>query len=174
MANLTLIGMAGAGKSHVGRRLAERLGYEFLDIDTYLENQYGKELEKIVEELGDERFIDVEGKAIIEATNGRDAHVFSPGGSSVYEPEAMDHLGKISRIVYLRVPFETIQKRIGDSPERMGRIIGIKGQSFRELYDKRAVLYEKYAHHVVDIGEDAEATLKKIFGFLDMEEAAHA
>ena len=76
--NVTLIGMAGAGKSYIGKRLADRLGHTFLDIDSVLEEMHGEKLEKILEELGDEKFIETEEKAIISATSGKDRHVFSP------------------------------------------------------------------------------------------------
>lgn len=165
--NLTLIGMAGAGKSYVGKRLAQKLGFGFLDIDGYLEEQYGKELEKIVEEMGDEAFIEAEGRAIIEATSGKDSHIFSPGGSSIYEPEAMEHLARISRIVYLRAPFATVERRIGGSAARMGRIVGIRGKSFRQLFDERVCLYEKYAHLSLPVEDDAaETTVARIEDFL--------
>ena len=149
--NVTLIGMAGAGKSYIGKRLARQLRFEFLDIDEVLERMHGKALEKILEELGDELFLQTESKAIIDSTAGKDKHVFSPGGSAIYESEAMQHLDSISHIVFLRVPLETLDKRIGNSPSRMGRVVGLRNKSFKVLLEERTVLYEKYAHNIVDI-----------------------
>lgn len=165
--NVTLIGMAGAGKSYFGKRLARRLRMEFLDIDSVLEEIYGKELEKILEELGDEQFVKVEAGAIMSATKGKDAHVFSPGGSSIYEPDAMEHLKKISSVVFLDVPFSTIESRIGRASARMGRIVGLGTKTFRELYDERRPLYTKYADFVVETeAHDADTIVRMIADFV--------
>ncbi len=165
--NVTLIGMAGAGKSYVGKRLAKKLGYDFLDIDEVMEDIHKKELEKVLEDLGDEKFIESEGRAIIDSTKGKKDHVFSPGGSSIYEPDAMEHLQDISKIIYLRVPFGVIQKRIGTSPERMGRIVGLGKKTFRQLYGERTALYEKYADHTVDVGPRAKDAMDIILKLLE-------
>jgi len=166
--NVTLIGMAGAGKSYIGKHLAERLNYTFLDIDSVLEEMHGKELEKILEELGDEQFIETESKTILAATADKDRHVFSPGGSSIYEPDAMRHLGSVSRIVFLKVPFSVIKKRIGHSPARLGRVVGLGNKSFEELYDDRTALYEKYAHHTVEPEKlSVDETVQAIVDFIN-------
>ena len=55
----TLIGMSGAGKSFLGRQLAQKLSYDFFDVDTAMEARYGKTLSNILEELGDEGFLNV-------------------------------------------------------------------------------------------------------------------
>lgn len=159
--------MAGAGKSYIGERLAQRLAYEFLDIDKVLEKMHGKELEKILEELGDELFLQTESKAIIAATKGKDKHVFSPGGSAIYEPEAMEHLDTISRIVFIKVPLSTIEKRIGNSPTRLGRVVGLRNKSFKDLLEERTSLYEKYAHHVIHTENlSADESVQAIVDFL--------
>ena len=166
--NVTLIGMAGAGKSYIGKRLADRLGHTFLDIDSVLEEMHGEKVEKILEELGDEKFIETEEKAIISATSGKDRHVFSPGGSSIYEQDAMRHLGNISHIVFLKVPFSVIEKRIGHSPARLGRVVGLGDKSFEELYNERTALYEKYAHHSIESEKlTADETVQAIVDFLN-------
>jgi len=166
--NVTLIGMAGAGKSYIGKRLADRLNYTFVDVDLVLEKLHGKALEKILEELGDEKFIETEAKAIISATASKDRHVFSPGGSSIYEPEAMQHLGNVSHIVFLKVPLSVIEKRIGNSSARLGRVVGLGDKSFEELYNERTALYEKYAHHIIEPEQfSVEETVQAIVDFLD-------
>ncbi len=145
--NVALIGMAGAGKSYVGTRLADRLGWNFLDTDKLLEEKHQKSLQEILDGMGDETFMRAEGKELIDATVGKDQLVISPGGSIVYNVEAMDHLKKSSKIIYLRVPFATIEKRVGDVPRG---IVGLGRKSLRELYDERISLYEDYADAIID------------------------
>jgi|SRR3989344_207848 len=166
--NVTLIGMAGAGKSHIGKRLAGYLDLKFLDIDTVMEEERGKPLEEILEEMGDEEFMRAEAHAIISATKGKDGLVFSPGGSAVYEDDAMRHLRDNSTIVYLKVPFEVIQKRIGGTKARMGRLVGLGKKTFRELYDERHPLYERYAHLTIDTEKlSAEGIIAAVSDFLN-------
>lgn len=148
--NLTLIGMSGAGKSHIGRKLAERLGLVFLDLDEEMESEHGRHLSEILESLGDERFVAAEAKTAIERTQGNDGQLISTGGSIIYSKDAMAHLDQISHIVYLDVPFETIESRIGGSAERLGRIAGMGSMDLRQLYNSRLPLYRKYAHHTVE------------------------
>lgn len=146
--NLTLIGMAGAGKSYVGKQVAEKTGLEFVDIDDVLEVQYGKTIQEILEEVGEQEYLEREARALMGATQGRDNLLVSPGGSIVYRDDAMAHVAAISKVVYLKVPFETIEGRKKDAAPRA--IIGLGRKTLRQLYDERHPLYEKNADLVLE------------------------
>lgn len=147
--NITLIGMAGAGKSHIGQRLAERLGLNLLDVDRDLwEPKYGKPIQQILNELGEKRYVAEEETLIIESTAGKNNLLISPPGSVAYQQKALQHLRDISTVVYLRIPFETIETRLRYKPPRA--IIGLGRKTLRELYDERRPLYEMHAHLAVD------------------------
>src|ERR1700690_2548045 len=169
--NITLIGMAGAGKSYVGERLADKLDLEFVDIDDVLEAQRGKSLQEILEEVGERKYLDLEAHALIARTRGRDNMLVSPGGSIIYRNAAMDHLKDISTVVYLKVPFRIIEERKKDAPPRA--IIGLGKKTLRQLYDERHPLYESHADFVVETENlDMESILDAIvdhFGF-DVDE----
>lgn len=64
---VTLIGMAGAGKSTVGRAVAERLGWAYVDTDHLIESTYGARLQDVTDALDKERFLDVEARVIPDA-----------------------------------------------------------------------------------------------------------
>ena len=139
--NIILIGMPGVGKSTVGVILAKILGYQFLDADLVIQQQEGKLLHQIIEEVGTDGFIQVENRvnASLEATRT----VIATGGSVVYGKEAMEHLKKIGTVVYLQVPFRVLEKRLSDIK---GRGVVLKeGQTLYDLYMERTPLYEKYA-----------------------------
>ncbi|MEK7514467.1 MAG: shikimate kinase [Patescibacteria group bacterium] len=157
--NITLVGMPGSGKSFVGKKLADWLGYAFLDIDTSLEQKHYLLLQQIVEKLGDEAFLDAEAKATISQTNGRDNFVISPGGSIIYQTDAVNHLKKISKIIYLKVSLETLEKRIGDVPRG---IIGFKDKTLTGLYDERIPLYEEHCDYTVNGDQEAETVVRDI------------
>jgi shikimate kinase len=80
--------------------------------------------------------------------------VIATGGSVVYSEEAMKHLGKIGHIMYLKTDFETIRKRLGNIRQR--GVALREGQTLRDLYEERVVLYEKYADTVVEEEGDVE------------------
>ncbi|OGG58019.1 hypothetical protein A2853_00805 [Candidatus Kaiserbacteria bacterium RIFCSPHIGHO2_01_FULL_55_17] len=153
--NVTLIGMAGAGKSYIGRRLAEKLGLSMLDVDRDLwEVKYGKPIQEILDEKGAEEYVKEEEQLILEHTKDKDGLLISPPGSVVYQPDALRHLTEISHIVYLKVPFSRIEERVNGAPPRA--LIGLGRKTLREVYDERCPLYEKYSHFTIDT-ESAEA-----------------
>ena len=147
--NVVLIGMPGAGKSTLGIVLAKILNYDFLDADIVIQNQCDKTLQKIIDSLGPEGFIEIENEILsgIEAEH----NVIATGGSAVYSDEAMRHLATLGPIVYLQISFDQLKNRLEDLEERGVVLKGGIGMSLRELYDERKPLYERYAEIVVDV-----------------------
>lgn len=157
--NIVLIGMPGVGKSTVGVILAKVLGYQFVDSDLVIQKEEGKLLKEIIAEVGPEGFIEVENRinASLEAVNS----VIATGGSVVYGKEAMKHLKEIGTIVYLSLPFDEIDKRLSDIK---GRGVVLKnGQTLKDLYEERTLLYEAYADiQINESGLNVEETIEKI------------
>lgn len=159
MKNIIFIGMPASGKSTVGVVVAKRLGYEFIDTDLLIQKQEKKLLKEIIAEVGNEGFLEIENQVNrdVEAENA----VISPGGSVVYCKEAMGHYKKIGKIVYLQVPFETINKRISNAKNR--GVVLKEGQTLRDLYDERTKLFEQYADYTIsEAGLDLEETIDRV------------
>jgi len=150
--NVTLIGMPGSGKTFVGKILAETLGFEFFDSDIAIEQEYGRTLPEILQNLGPRRFLQKEKKAVIANTRGKDKLVISPGGSIVYSEKAMEHLKTISAIVYLKTALPVIKERIGSVPRG---IVGGGKKTIARLFGERSPLYEKWAETTVDANQNA-------------------
>ena len=110
--NIVLIGMPGVGKSTIGVILAKVLGYSFLDADLLIQEQEGKLLREIIEEKGTDGFIEVENR--VNASIRADRAIIATGGSVVYGKEAMEHLKEIGRVVYLKVSYAILEKRLAD------------------------------------------------------------
>lgn len=144
--NIILIGMPGAGKSTVGVVLAKSMGYSFLDSDLLIQEQEGKLLHEIIEEKGLEGFEEVENR--VNASIVTVSTVIATGGSAVYGKEAMEHLKGIGKVVYLRLPYREISRRLGDLSQRGVAIR--EGQTLKGLYEERVPLYEKYADLIID------------------------
>ena len=146
MNNIVLIGMPGAGKSTVGVVLAKRLGYHFMDSDLLIQEREGRLLHEIIEQEGDEGFLAIEND--VNRSLQLERTVIATGGSAVYGKEAMEHLGKIGTIVYLKISYEELQRRLGNLKDR--GVVLREGQDLRGLYDERTPLYERYADMVID------------------------
>lgn len=144
--NVILIGMPGAGKSTVGVVLAKRLGFQFLDSDLRIQQEENRLLHEIISQEGTEGFLAIENR--VNASFTCKCHVIATGGSAVYSAEGMENLCEIGFVVYLKLPFESIQTRLGDLNKRG---VALKeNQTLRDLYEERVPLYEKYADYVVE------------------------
>ena len=157
--NITLIGMPGSGKSTVGVVLAKRLGRRFVDSDLVIQDRHGKLLHELITEYGVEGFWQIESD--VNASLDLENSIIATGGSACYEPEGMQHLREISTVVYLKLPYEEVEKRLGDLNAR--GVTLQPGQTLRDLYDERTPLYEKYADIVVDEEDkDLEGSLQVV------------
>lgn len=144
--NITLIGMPGAGKSTTGIILAKNLSMGFLDSDILIQINRGKSLQTILDETGYLNLRKIEEEEILKINI--EGNVIATGGSAVYSAAAMDHLGSLSTIVYLKVNFEEIGRRITNFGSR--GIAKAENQSFRDLYEEREALYRQYARITID------------------------
>lgn len=163
MGNIILIGMPAVGKSTVGVVVAKRLGYNFIDTDIVIQEKEGKLLKEIIAEKGSDGFLEIEDRinAGIVAENA----VISPGGSVVYCENAMRHYKEIGKIVYLQVSFDTINKRLRNAKNR--GVVLREGQTLKDLYEERVLLFEKYADIVVceenlELEETIDLVMEKV------------
>ncbi|MCG8481793.1 MAG: shikimate kinase [Clostridia bacterium] len=159
MKNIVLIGMAGSGKSTLGVLLAKSLGMPFVDTDLMIQQNEKKLLQEIIDTYGISRFLDIEEKVMlsIESIDS----VIATGGSVVYSLQAMEHLKKHGRMVYLKLSYEEIEKRIQNITTR--GIVMEEGKTLKDIFDERVVLYEKYADIIIDCNDkDTELCLQNM------------
>ena len=144
--NLTLIGMPGAGKSTIGIILAKVLSFGFIDTDILIQINQQKSLQQIIDESDHLNLRKIEEEEIlkINITN----QIIATGGSAVYSEKAMSYLKNISTIIFLKVGYEEITRRIHNFNTR--GIARAKDQTFRDLYNERQVLYNRYAELTID------------------------
>lgn len=147
--NVILIGMPGVGKSTSGVILAKVLNYDFLDSDLVIQKKMGKRLKDIISEQGIEGFNAIENRINSEIAVSNT--VIATGGSVVYGQDAMAHFKEIGTIVYLRIGYDNLDKRLGDLDER--GVVHNEGQTLLQLYEERTALYEKHADVTVDLDD---------------------
>lgn len=144
--------MAGAGKSTIGKLMAKKLGYRFIDIDKLVEKKSGKNLQELIDTYGDNALLELEKQTVLELRlNAENECIISPGGSIVYSDSAMEFLDKYSTIVFLDVSFDVITKRLSNSATR--GMVGIKNKSLKDLFRERRKLYNKYANITIKLNK---------------------
>ena len=159
MKNIVLVGMPAAGKSTLGVLLAKRIGYGYIDSDSVIVAREGKLLCELIEELGNEGFLDVEAK--VNGAICASRCVIATGGSAIYRKEAIAKLKENGVVVYLKLSYEEICRRLGDFKTR--GVVLKEGFTFRDLYEERVPLYEEQADFVVDLdGVSIEESVEKI------------
>lgn len=160
--NIVLIGMPGVGKSTIGVILAKELGYQFIDSDLVIQQQEKRLLREIIEQEGVDGFLEIENRVNVGIQ--AEGAVIATGGSAVYGAEAMEHFRQTGTVVYLRLTYEKLKKRLGNLRGR--GVVLRKGQTLHDIYRERSVLYEKYADIIIEeTGRDIEATLREILNF---------
>lgn len=143
---VSIIGMAGAGKSTVGKALARLLDWAFVDTDHLIEAAYAAPLQAIADAVDKETFLDVEAAVLGQLQLQR--AVLATGGSVVYRQSAMDRLAQLGPIVHLDAPLPVVEERIARNPDR-GLAIA-PGQTIGDLFREREALYRRYAAFSVD------------------------
>jgi len=156
--SISLIGMAGAGKSTVGRELANILNFRLIDSDTLIEEQQGKSLQKILDDEGYLRLREIEN-SVLKNLHFKEI-ILSTGGSAVYSDEAMKHIQQNSKVIFLDVSFGKILERVPSFHDR--GFAKAPSQSIEDAFEERQELYNKYSHHIVSNTEDLYSCVSKI------------
>lgn len=133
--------MPGAGKSTVGRLVAQIARLGFLDTDALLEAREGRCLQEIVDQEGYLGMRAAEERLILSLHCQR--QVIATGGSAVYSEAAMAHLRGLGRIIFLHLPLEELRPRLTDLATR--GLVRRPGQSLADLYAERLPLYRRCA-----------------------------
>jgi shikimate kinase len=115
--NIVLTGFKGTGKTVVGRQLAARLGYSFVDLDAVLEAESGMPIPQLFTELGEEKFREVETRVVERVATQRRC-VIATGGGTVVNPANLRALKQSGVVVGLTADLETIMSRLGAATDR--------------------------------------------------------
>ena len=144
--HISFIGMAGCGKTTIGKALSIELSLTYVDTDKLIENQFKQSLEDIKQSNGYKFVRKAEEEIILGLKNN--IEIISTGGSAVYSESAMSHLQSFSKIIYISTPLNIIKERIGDG---QGRGFAAPNEmSIEDVFYEREPLYTKWADKTVD------------------------
>lgn len=142
--NIVLCGFMGSGKTTIGRVLARYSGYEFVDMDNYIEDTSGMKIPEIFTRYGEPEFRRIETQACRDLGAG-DGRVIATGGGALLKAENADALRKNGTIFFLDPPFETILARLRASKVPRPVIQGKTDEEIRAIYDSRIGLYARHS-----------------------------
>jgi shikimate kinase len=168
---ILLIGYRGSGKTSVGRKLADRLWYSFLDTDEMIVARAGKTIREIFEQDGEGAFRDLESQVLVECL-GKEDHVISLGGGAVLREVNREAIKRIGcRVIYLKadpkVLFERIQRDTGTAANRPALTkLGGSIDEVEQLVAQREPLYREVATGELDVSnlsvEDAVVYIARL------------
>lgn len=165
--HLVLIGMMGAGKTTVGRRLARRLDRPFLDSDELVEARTGRTVAEIFELEGEPAFRRVETEVLEDMLTSDRPAVIAAAGGAVLDERNRERLRARGTVVWLRADPALLLERIAPAGPPVGGhrplIATDPVGTLSRLADERADLYRDTAHTVVDVdGLDADAVVEQV------------
>jgi len=165
--NISLIGFMGSGKSTIGKIIADKIGFIFIDLDRIIELDKGMEIKDIFKSYGEKYFRDLESEVIKKVYKNKNC-VFACGGGAVERKKNVDIIRKNSRVIYINVSPEVSLKRLKDVKDRPLIEVEDREEIIKKMIKRRDMLYRKCAHFIVDNnGEDPNKTSKEILNRLD-------
>jgi shikimate kinase len=162
-----LCGLMGSGKSRVGRALAFRLGWPFLDADELVEKAAGLKVAAIFAQRGESEFRRLESEALAGLPTHR--HVVGLGGGAVVSAENRRALRQKGHLVWLDAAPETLAERIGDSQKRpllAGLDRAARVDRLRQLRADRLAAYQEAELRVETDGLSVEQSAAKVHAAL--------
>lgn len=153
-----LVGFMGSGKSTVGRLVAERLDWEFVDLDEKIEAHDGRSIQQIFSESGEEQFREIESELLHRFSESFPC-VVALGGGTYVDPKNRRLIDQSGRAVYLKTSLETILERVKvDHTRPLFSTI----ERTAKLYRERLPSYQKAQMQIVTDGLNPDQIAERI------------
>ena len=168
MNRIFLIGYMGSGKTTVGQLLATRLGYNFIDMDTYIEEKQFKSVHQIFVELGEAKFRLLEQHCLHEIADF-DHVIISTGGGAPCFFDNMNYMNEHGISIYLKLSPEQLAVRLGDSHTNKRPLLAErKGEELLRFIREGLELREPYYSQAsFCVTGDVESSIAQICNFVE-------
>lgn len=168
---VVLVGLMGAGKTSIGRRVAARLGLPFVDADDEIEAAAGSSIPDIFERLGESGFRDGERRVIARLLDGPPV-VLATGGGAFMDTDTRDHIAAKGISIWLRADIDTLVRRTARRDDRPLLKNGDPREILARLIVERHPVYELADITVDSLDAPAEETLQHVLDALNAYRAA--
>jgi len=152
--NIFLVGLMGAGKTTIGRQIANELSLDFFDSDHEIENRTGVTITHIFDIEGEAGFRKRETAMLDELTEKKGI-VLATGGGAILKPENRQFLMSRGTTIYLYANIDTLVERTSKDRNRPLLQTDDPRQKLQELFDIRDPLYRETADIIIDTGKDS-------------------
>jgi shikimate kinase len=159
--NLYLVGFMGTGKTTIGRMLAVRLGFHFLDSDHEIERQQGRTVPEIFSTLGEQAFRGFE-RAFIEGGHPATGQVVACGGGLVVQPGMLGLLKSKGVVMCLHATLETVLRRTQGNRNRPLLDVADPMERIRSLYALREPIYRQAGTVILTDGRPASEIVQHV------------
>ncbi|MBL8228586.1 MAG: shikimate kinase [Bryobacterales bacterium] len=157
-----LVGFMGSGKSTIGRRLAEELGWSFVDIDEDIETQQHMPITDIFERKGEAEFRDIENRALAERVRqvrGSRPLVVALGGGAFVAQRNTELIQPNGVSIWLDCPLEMVKERVAKETHRP---LARDPERFEALFRERQAAYSRADYRIEIRSDDPAVTVKEI------------
>jgi shikimate kinase len=152
----------GSGKTTVGRRVAKKLGWKFIDLDAQIERREGRSIADIFQQNGEPYFRNLERLCLKELSSSRKS-VIALGGGTFIDPANRDVAEKTGLTVWLKVPFSKLVQRVRIDGTRPKFVNSAQAE---HLYESREPLYALAKVHISTEDGTPESAADEIIGAL--------
>ncbi|MBI3683298.1 MAG: shikimate kinase [Acidobacteria bacterium] len=157
-----LVGFMGSGKTTAGKRLAEELGWSFVDIDDDIEARVGMPIAQIFDQQGEQEFRRMESEAIaarVKQIHGSQPMVVALGGGAFVQEHNTSLLASSGITIWLDCPLEKVIERVGKAENRP---LARDREAFEKLYHARRQGYRKADYRIAITSDDPAVAVKEI------------
>ncbi|MEQ8241381.1 MAG: shikimate kinase [Cyclobacteriaceae bacterium] len=157
-----LIGLPATGKSYFGKKLAERLVHDFVDLDAYIEEKAGQTIAEIFSEKGEDYFRKLEAGALNEILGVQKSLIIATGGGTPCFHDGIDQMLSSGAVIFLDIDEAVLIERLSQSDKRPLVQSDVK-ETVAKLKAKRQSTYERA--HIQILNRDVDALISKLENF---------
>jgi shikimate kinase len=159
---IVLVGLMGAGKTAIGKRLAQRLALDFVDADKEIETAAGCSIAEIFARHGEPSFRDGERRVILRLLENP-VHVLSTGGGAFMDPETRARIGERGISIWLRADLDLMLKRVSRRTDRPLLQVADPKAKLQELMALRYPVYGLADITVDSVDAPPEVTVERVY-----------